>query len=319
MKKICSLFLITFMMLSMCACNTETSTPAEANTPTVTNAPIETSAPIETISFSEKTIELTVGNTYPLDFETNIDKTQISFSSTDENIAKYFGGEVLGKNKGECKIIATTPNGTKAECIVKVNAKILNAGKCGENITWTYYDDASLVFSGTGEMKEYYDDIWYTPGNVFIPWYPYSGWVKEIIIEEGITSIAAFAFIDFIACEKITIPDSVTKIGYCAFEHWTNYNGFILKKNITKLGALVFHSCDFNVYYEGTKAEFDNIEKIPPKVQGLGEYFWDEKTQTEIFVSYDDWSSKFDGKLLYYSETHQGGCWHYVDGVPTEW
>ncbi len=309
MKKALAIILSICFVLCLTACS-KNKTPNDVDSSTQTE---------EKISFSTNSIDLTVGSTSPLKIETNIDINKVVFSSSNEDIAKYFDGEVLGKNKGECTIIATTPNGTKAECVVKVNAKVIYEGKCGENITWKYLEDASLVFSGTGEMQEYYDDIWYQPANVLIPWHTYSPWVKEIVIEEGITSIAAFAFIDCKACKKITIPDSVSKIGYCAFEHWTNYEGFVLGKNITKLGALAFHSCNFDVYYEGTKAEFKNIVKIPPKSQGMGEYFWDEKTQTNVYVPYDDWDSKFEGKLLYYSETKQSDCWHYVDGVPTAW
>ena len=289
MKKLITIILSVCFVLCLTACNkSETSTPIE-----------------EKISFSTDSINLTVGSTADLIIETNIDINKIVFSSSDENIAKYFDGEVLAKSKGECKIIATTPNGAKAECTITVSAKIVNTGKCGDNITWTYYEDYSLVFSGTGAMQEYYDDIWYQPTNVLIPWHSYSPFVQEIIIEEGITSVSAFAFIDCKACKKITIPDSVSKIGYCAFEHWTNYEGFVLGKNITELGAMVFHSCDFDVYYAGTKGEFDSIKKIPPK--------------DSFVLNLYDWSSEFKGKLLYYSEVQKDDCWRYVNGVPTAW
>lgn len=88
------------------------------------------------------------------------------------------------------------------------------------------------------------------------------------------------------------------KIGHCAFEHWNNYEGFVLNKSITELGKMVFHSCKFNVYYEGTKADFDAIN-IPS--------------------GYESWQSSFEGTLLFYSETEQAGTWHYVNGVPTAW
>lgn len=309
MKKALAIILSICFVLCLTACSkNKTSNDVDSSTQTE-----------EKISFSTNSIDLTVGSTSPLKIETNIDINKVVFSSSNEDIAKYFDGEVLGKNKGECTIIATTPNGTKAECVVKVNAKVIYEGKCGENITWKYLEDASLVFSGTGEMQEYYDDIWYQPTNVLIPWHTYSPWVKEIVIEEGITSIAAFAFIDCKSCKKITIPDSVSKIGYCAFEHWTNYEGFVLGKNITKLGAMAFHSCDFNVYYKGTKAEFNSIEKIPPKDTSLGgEMYWDENKQDYIIKPYD-WSSEFKGELLYYSEVQQSDCWRYVNGIPTAW
>ncbi len=233
---------------------------------------------------------------------------KIIFTSSDETIAKYFGGEILGKKRGTCKIIATTPSGVSAECTVTVSAKAINSGKCGDNITWTFYDDYSLVFSGSGEMKEYYTSWWYQPNNVLLPWYEYSKQAKEIIIEEGITSICNFAFIDSKVCKKITIANSVNQIGHCAFEHWMYYEGFVLKKTVKSIGGMVFHSCNFNVYYEGTKEEFNAIDNNLPSIDmGID------------ITGKSKWDGNFNGTLLYYSETQQEGCWRYVNGVPTAW
>lgn len=254
----------------------------------------------QTFAFEEDTYFVAEGETVSLQIKTALRLEDVSFTSSDSTIAKYFGGEVLGKSKGTCKITATTPNGISAECTIVVSGKVVNTGKCGENVTWTYYDDNSLVFSGSGEMEEYYEDCYYAPGNVLIPWYAYSPMTKEIIIEEGITSIAAFAFVDCRNIQKISIPDSVVKIGHCAFEHWNNYEGFVLNKTITELGKMVFHSCKFNVYYEGTKTDFDAIN-VPSDTK------------------YYTWDASFEGTLLFYSEAEQSGTWRYVDGVPTAW
>ena len=255
-------------------------------------------------AFEEDTYYVAVGETVALQIKTALRLEDVAFTSSDSTIAKYFGGEVLGKSKGTCKITATTPNGTSVECTIVVGGKVVNTGKCGENVTWTYYDDNSLVFSGTGEMEEYYEDCWYQPSNVLIPWYAYSPMVKEIIIEEGITNIAAFAFIDCKNVQKISIPDSVVKIGHCAFEHWNNYEGFVLNKSVAELGKMVFHSCKFNVYYEGTEQDFNAI-KVP--------------STSNDYSHIDRWNAVFNGNLLFYSETSQQGCWRYVDGVPTAW
>lgn len=255
-------------------------------------------------AFEEDTYYVAVGETVALQIKTALRLEDVAFTSSDSTIAKYFGGEVLGKSKGTCKITATTPNGTSVECTIVVGGKVVNTGKCGENVTWTYYDDHSLVFTGTGDMQEYYEDWWYQPANVLIPWYAYSSTAKEIVIKDGITSIAAFAFLNCKNVQKISIPDSVAKIGHCAFEHWSSYDGFILGKSVKELGKGVFHSCNFNIYYEGSAEEFNAI-KIPP----VSNNSW----------SNESWNAEFNGNLLFYSETEQQGCWRYVDGVPTAW
>lgn len=304
MKKIFMVLLSLCMLFSLVACGTN-STTSDSDKPQT-----------ETIAFAESAITVSVGETVALKINTNIDEDKITYQTTDDNVAKYFGGEVLGKNRGTCTITATTPNGTKAECTVTVLGKIINSGKCGENITWTYYDDYTLVFSGSGDMQEYYESVWYQPNNVLIPWHPYSAQVKEIVIEDGITSICAFAFVDARLCTKITIPDSVTYIGHCAFEYNNSLEYVMLNNTITKLGCMVFHSCNFNVYYNGTKADFDKIEKIVPDDATTIEI----DAATGIFkkVSYS-WDSKYEGKILFYSETSQADSWHYVDGIPTKW
>lgn len=263
---------------------------------------------VENIAFTNSDLNVTVGSAVTVGIQSNVEIEKIIFTSSDETIAKYFGGEILGKKKGSCKIIATTPSGVKAECSVTVSAKELNSGKCGENITWTFYDDFSLVFSGTGDMKEYYTGWLYSPGKVLIPWYEYSKQAREIIIDEGITSICNFAFIDSKVCKKIKIADSVTRIGHCAFEHWIDYEGFVLNKTLKTLGAAVFHSCNFNVYYTGTKEEFETIDN------NLSCFDYGEDNTGKI-----PWNEEFKGTLLYYSETQQDGCWRYVNGVPTAW
>ena len=108
----------------------------------------------QTINLSETEITLSVGKTAPLLIETTPEdiKDEITWKSSDENVAKYFGGEVLAKNKGTCEITATTPDGTSAICKITVSAKIVDSGSCGENVAWAYYEDYSLVISGTGDM-----------------------------------------------------------------------------------------------------------------------------------------------------------------------
>lgn len=44
---------------------------------------------------------------------------------------------------------------------------IIDTGKCGENLTWTLYDDGLLSITGTGAMYNYgpYNRPWYTYKN----------------------------------------------------------------------------------------------------------------------------------------------------------
>ena len=194
-----------------------------------------------------------------------------------------------------------------------------NSGSCGEDVKWAFYqhkisnvssitsetdiiDKNVLVISGKGLMKEYYTDVWYSPDNVLIPWHFYSQQANKIVVEEGVESIGSFAFIDAKLCTEIEIADSVTYIGNCAFEHMNSLEKIILSKSVKTLGSLVFHSGYYDVFYEGSRLQFENIRKI--NVDGFA------------------WDSEFYGEVYYYSEeqpTLSGNYWHYVDGEVVIW
>ena len=37
----------------------------------------------------------------------------------------------------------------------ETNAELIQSGPCGENLTYSFYADGTLVISGTGEMNDY--------------------------------------------------------------------------------------------------------------------------------------------------------------------
>ena len=100
--------------------------------------------------------------------------------------------------------------------------EILDAGACGDNATWTLNKDGLLTISGRGETAE----------NIFC-----FGTTKNVVIDEGITSIGASTF----TCSHlntVTIPVSVTNISGWAFSDCDNLT---------------------DVYYNGTKEQWNRI------------------------------------------------------------
>ncbi len=82
------------------------------------------------------------------------------------------------------------------------------SGTCGDNLNWTL-EDGVLTISGTGEMEDYsYGDA---------PWYTDQENIISIVIKDGVTSIADYAFYICENLESVTIPSSVTSIGRGAF------------------------------------------------------------------------------------------------------
>ena len=82
----------------------------------------------------------------------------------------------------------------------------------------------------------------------------------EYEIREGTLSIAAIAFDH---CENLTaivIPEGVTAVGFETFLYCSSLTDLTLPKSVTHIGNGAFSGTALaNVYYAGTKAEFDNI------------------------------------------------------------
>lgn len=116
---------------------------------------------------------------------------------------------------------------------------LLFSGKCGDSLSWSLTEAGKLTISGTGEMYNYACNWDYgglaenseiTKEDLVkeeAPW-KYTIWkeaenggreieIKEVELQNGITSIGAGAFFAIRSIETITIPDSVVSIGDQAF------------------------------------------------------------------------------------------------------
>lgn len=112
-------------------------------------------------------------------------------------------------------------------------------GTYGENVTWTLDSEGCLVISGSGILS---------PTNsshqIYYPWAGSSMRIKEIRIEEGITSIGEFAFEAFTNLETLTIPKSVTYIGTSAFFNCWSIRSITIPDGVVKIAMTAFYGCD---------------------------------------------------------------------------
>ena len=110
-------------------------------------------------------------------------------------------------------------------------------------LTWEL-NNGTLTISGVGEMPDYHspDDN--------APWYEYQDAITVVEIENGVTSIGNEAFSrDLIGEYKFTsidIPNSVTRIGDCAFINCHSLISVTLPNSVITIGNSAFSSC-FNL------------------------------------------------------------------------
>lgn len=111
------------------------------------------------------------------------------------------------------------------------------SGKCGDNVTWTLSDDGTLTISGKGKMWDYGTS---THGDA--PW-AYIG-VKNVVVNDGVTTIGEQAFAGLFYLESASIPKSVNNIGRQAFRG-SNLKSVTIAGSNTVIETEAFYLCDY--------------------------------------------------------------------------
>ena len=95
-------------------------------------------------------------------------------------------------------------------------------------ITWNLSDDGTLTISGT-DMPDYNPTI--------SPWSSQRRNIKNVIIEDGVTSIGKYAFFDCSGLTSINLPNSVTSIGSSAFNYCSGLTSITIPNSVTSIGS----------------------------------------------------------------------------------
>jgi len=90
--------------------------------------------------------------------------------------------------------------------------------------------------------------------------------VTDLVIPNGVTSIASYAFAGCNRLTSVTIPDGVTKIGNSAFLLCSRLERVTLGNNLTDVGIDAFASCDDLAYTEYENGNYLGNENNPYQV-----------------------------------------------------
>lgn len=156
--------------------------------------------------------------------ESMIDAFAVSVEDT--QITAVIEGDVIsGTNTGE----------PRTEQVSALSEDVITAsGKCGDDLTWTLFQDGTMVISGSGAM-------WDGAGTT--EYDTYKEQIKHIIFEDGVTSIGGYAFNLFTNLETVEFPDTVTRIYGWAFNGCSGLKELVIPDSVTSAGNWAFSSC----------------------------------------------------------------------------
>ena len=120
-------------------------------------------------------------------------------------------------------------------------AKIIQRGKCGNNVSYTLDKNGVLTIFGEGSTWDFKCDISEQVCNT--PWWDNRKIISHVEIQYGVTAIGHYAFH---ACERlisIAIPDSVTSIGWYAFSDCVALPSLAIPDRTTFIGEAAFDGC----------------------------------------------------------------------------
>ena len=167
---------------------------------------------------------------------------------------------------------------TSIGCISAYAVPIAASGSCGTNTTWKIDKNGVLVISGNGPVTAH---PWWTEREAYLfVWWPIFKYeIKEVIVEEGITSICAEAFRSCSSLTSLTLPKSLKKIEPMAFEACDNLKSEIeLSKNFERLGGGAFGD---------TPLKSLTIKNPACKIVDKGWYGGVEYDEDPMFGTYD--------------------------------
>lgn len=108
----------------------------------------------------------------------------------------------------------------------------LTSGYCGDNVTWSY-NNGTITISGNDNMYDTYR---------FKDYIAEPNAVNNIVIEEGVTSIADNAFYGLSNLKSATLPSTMYNLGYFAFAY-SGIESIDLPNSIAIIRENAFRDC----------------------------------------------------------------------------
>lgn len=113
---------------------------------------------------------------------------------------------------------------------------------CGDNIYWSFNTDGVLTLTGTGTTYDY-DYLTSSTTATFAPWYNFSNEIKQVIIDEKITSLGTGLFYSCRGIHSIDLPEQLTSIGNGCFTSCYTLKNITIPNSVMEIGENAFYLC----------------------------------------------------------------------------
>ena len=114
-----------------------------------------------------------------------------------------------------------------------------DSGSCGNNVTYKYSESThTLTISGSGAMENY--------GTPTPPWhYAFQSCTNmtSVSIPNSVTSIGFYAFVSCSSLMSVSIPNSVTSINHNAFSYCSSLTSVSIPSSVTSINSCLFRQC----------------------------------------------------------------------------
>ena len=130
----------------------------------------------------------------------------------------------------------------------------------GDGLMWSVTNGV-LTISGEGAMPDY------TSYSSSQPWWASKSSITQIVIEEGVTSIGAYAFYNYNKVTRVTVPTTITSMGGYAFSGCSAMNGVYITDLANWVGIDFANgtanplNCAKNLYLNNSKLSTVTIPK----------------------------------------------------------
>ena len=112
-------------------------------------------------------------------------------------------------------------------------------GTCGETQRW-YLVDGVLTIAGTGAMEIYALDSF---TGELPPWNDYKDQITQVVLQEGITTVGAYAFAHCEMLASVSLPESLMHIAIFAFRDCKALQQVAIPEQVESIGFGAFSGC----------------------------------------------------------------------------